>query len=172
MYTLDKNMLPGAEQIDSLILGIDHIAIAVTDLDEAIRWYSTAYGFTLTGRQATRGKRSGMLSAIMQAGAVTVVLLQGTEPESQITRFLESSGPGVHHIAYAVADLDEAIRKVTEAGGVIDTPVMADEGIRQAFLARDAVTGIRVELVERRGGSITEHNMEQLFRSMEDTGLC
>lgn len=171
MQNPDNDGSTTVERLGSLILGIDHIAIAVPDLEAAVDWHVAAFGFVQVERHVTRGKHSGMLSAILNAGAVTIVLLQGTENESQISRFLNVSGPGIHHIAYAVADLDEAIRTVLEAGGKVDTPVMVDSGIRQVFLARDATTGVRAELVERKGGKFTDHNIEQLFLEMEHRGL-
>ena len=162
---------PVATQLAGLILEIDHIAIAVENLDEAIRWYSTALGFSLVERRVTNGEHSSMLSAAMAVGRTVVVLLQGTSKQSQISRFLAKFGPGVHHIAFAVADLDEAILRATEAGNMADTPIIGNEGIRQIFLQRDPVTGVRVELIERRGGSFTDQNVEHLFRALEEKDL-
>src|SRR5450759_214494 len=162
---------PVATQLAGLILEIDHIAIAVENLDEAIRWYSTALGFLLVERRATKGEHSSMVSAVMETGRTMVVLLQGTCPNPQISRFLAKFGSGVHHIAFAVADLDEAILRATEAGNLADTPIIGNEGIRQIFLQRDPVTGVRVELIERRGGSFTDQNVEHLFRALEEKDL-
>jgi methylmalonyl-CoA/ethylmalonyl-CoA epimerase len=171
LHGMDKVRPPEVEQLGDQILGMDHIAIAVDNLEEAIHWYSKESGFSLVERHETRGSSSGMLSAVMQTGTMTVVLLQGTEPESQITRFLASSRSAVHHIAYTVANLDEAVRQATELGCEADTPIFEDVGIRQVFMPRDPVTGIRVELVERQNGTFTEHNIEQLFKTMEEKGL-
>jgi methylmalonyl-CoA epimerase len=162
--------LPDA--LSELILHVDHIAIAVKDIDVSVRWYSTALGFTLVNRHVTHGEHTSMLYAVMQAGQSVLVLLQGTSPESQVSRFIAEFGSGVHHIAFAVADLDAAIVRAEESGSVPDTPVVSDEGVRQVFLRRDPASGIRVELVERRGGSFTEKNVEHLFRAMEAKGLC
>lgn len=78
---------------------------------------------------------------------------------------------GVHHIAFAVADMDEAILRVTAAGNMADTPIIGNEWVRQIFLRRDLVTGIRIELIERRGGSFTGQNVEYLFRTLEEKDL-
>lgn len=168
---LDKTKPSAAKQLDGQILDMDHIAIAVENLDAAVQWYSTALGFSQMKRGVTSGDHSAMLYAVMNAGRATVVLVQGTSPESQVSRFLAHFGPGVSHIAFAVADLDEAIHRVMEAGGQIDSPVIAGKGIRQIFLTRDPATGVRVELVERKGGSFTDQNIERLFRALEEKEL-
>jgi 4-hydroxyphenylpyruvate dioxygenase-like putative hemolysin len=72
-----------------------------------------------------------------------------------VALFLAKFGSGVHHFAFAVADMDEAILRATAAGNMADTPIIGNEGVRQIFLRRNLVTGIRIELIERRGGSFT-----------------
>jgi len=160
-----------AAQLADLILGIDHVAIAVEDLDASIAWYASALGFSLAERSAVSGDHTGMLYAVLKAGETTVVLVQGTSPESQVSKFLTAFGSGMHHIAYAVANLDEAITRVTKAEGIADTPVISDDGIRQAFLQRDPTTGVRIELIERHGASFSEQNVEHLFRALDAKGL-
>ncbi len=167
---LDDIKQPTAQLAD-LILDIDHISIAVESLDAAIQWYEMTLGFTLVERRVTSGEHSGMLSAVMRAGRAIVVLVQGTCPRSQISLLLDKSGPGVSHIAYAVADMDEAVMRITAAGGQFDTPILCGEGIRQIFLQRDPVTGVRIELIERTGGSLSDKNIERLFRTLEEKGL-
>ena len=78
---------------------------------------------------------------------------------------------GIDHVAIAVANLDKTIDKVIKAGGITDTPVISDNGIRQAFLQRDPTTGVRVELIERHGVSFSEQNVEHLFRALEEKDL-
>lgn len=158
-------------QLADQVLGIDHVAIAVEDIDASIAWYASALGFSLMERSAVCGDHSGMLYAVLKAGETTVVLVQGTSPESQVSKFLTAFGSGMHHIAYAVANLDDAIASATRAGGIADTPVISDEGIRQAFLQRDPTTGIRIELIERHGASFSEQNVEHLFRALEEKDL-
>lgn len=142
-------------QIGDLILGIDHVAIVVENIDSSIALYASALGFSLQERSEVTGDHSGMLYAVMKSGAATMVLVQGTTPESQISKFLAVFGAGMHHIAFAVANLDKTIDKVIKAGGITDTPVISDNGIRQAFLQRDPTTGVRVELIERHGVSFS-----------------
>jgi methylmalonyl-CoA/ethylmalonyl-CoA epimerase len=158
-------------QFADLVLGIDHVAIAVRDIDASIAWYSSALGFSLAERSEVSGEHTGMLYAVMLSGTSTVVLVQGTSPASQVAKFLAEFGTGMHHIALAVADLDTAIDRITRAGGSADTPVVRDNGIRQAFLQRDPATGIRIELIERHGASFSQQNVERLFRTFEEKDL-
>lgn len=158
-------------QLGDLVIGIDHIAIAVEDIDASIAWYSSALGFSLVERSEVNGDHTGMVYAIMKSAAASVVLVKGTSPESQVSKFVAAFGTGMHHIAFAVTDLDKAISRVAEAGGATDTPVISDEGIRQAFLQRDASTGVRIELIERHGAPFSEKNVERLFRALEEKNL-
>lgn len=154
-----------------LVLGIDHVALAVEDIDASIDWYTNTLGFSLAERNEVSGEHSGMVYAVLISGQTTIVLVQGSSPASQVSRFIEAKGAGMHHIALAVSDLDEAIRRVGRSGGVADTPIVTDQGIRQAFLQRDPVTGVRIELIERHGGSFSEQNVQALFKSLEAKNL-
>ncbi len=152
-------------------LTIDHIAIAVADLEEAIRWYSQGLGFRLIERRTTRGRHTGMISAVLSTPGATIVLIQGTEPESQVCRFIERFGPGVQHIAFSVADMDAAMANIRAAGAGPDIPTIAGPGIRQVFLRRDPASGVRVELVERSGGSFSDDSVARLFGEFESRDL-
>ena len=149
------------------VRGIDHIAIAVVDLEEAIAWYTQKLGFRIVERRTTRGEHTSMLSAVVTAGEAVLVLLQGTSPQSQISRFIEEFGPGVQHIALCVQELDKALDNASAAGAQTATPVMSDVGLKQVFLDRDTGSGVRVELIERNGGSFSETSIERLFRAFE-----
>jgi methylmalonyl-CoA/ethylmalonyl-CoA epimerase len=156
---------------EKFILGLDHVAIAVTDLERAIKWYCGGLGFEVGKIRETRGKHSGMISAVLTSGSVVVVLVQGTEKRSQVSRFVEHFGPGVQHYALLVSDLDEALRRLSVSDGVADTRVIRGDGIRQVFLRRDAGCGTRVELIERRGGDFTDQTIQELFQEFEDHDL-
>ncbi|MBI5005777.1 MAG: VOC family protein [Nitrosomonadales bacterium] len=158
-------------QLGDMVLGIDHVAIAVADIDAAIAHYSTALGFTLLECSRVSGDHSGMVYAVLKSGSATVVLVQGTSPESQVSKFIAAFGTGMHHIAFAVSDLEAALDKVHQAGGKADTPVISDDGIRQAFLQRDTASGVRIELIERSGAPFSEKNVEGLFRALEAKDL-
>jgi len=157
--------------LQDCITGIDHVAVAVVDLAEAIDWYTQKLGFHLVEERETRGRHTAMLSAVVTAGNAVVVLIQGTTPQSQVSRFIEEFGTGVQHIAFGVRDMDEAVKRVGTCGGAIDTPLIVDTGIRQAFLRRDPGSGVRVELIERTGGSFSSETVKQLFLAFEANDL-
>jgi methylmalonyl-CoA epimerase len=164
-----NNVLTSA--VSDLVLGIDHVALAVEDIEASISWYTNTLGFSLAERNEVSGEHSGMVYAVLVSGQTTIVLVQGSSPASQVTRFIEAKGTGMHHIALAVSDLDETIRRVGKSGGVADTPIVTDQGIRQAFLQRDPVTGVRIELIERHGGAFSEQNVQALFKALEAKNL-
>jgi methylmalonyl-CoA/ethylmalonyl-CoA epimerase len=169
--TLDHPVGPTMKLLGESILDIDHIAVAVEDLEEAIQWYTTKLGFSLLERRTTTGDHTAMLSAVLRAGGAALVLIQGTTPESQVSRFIEAFGPGVQHVAFAVKDMDVAVRRLQVEGGGADTSLIEDEGIRQIFLRRDPGSGVRVELIERRGGTFSDKTVEKLFRAFEERDL-
>src|ERR1700688_2143493 len=84
---------------------IDHVAIAVPELEQSIAFFTGVLGFELHERRKTEGEHTAMISAVLKAGPLTFVLLQGTSPQSQVSKFVEHYGPGVQHIAIAVEDL-------------------------------------------------------------------
>src|SRR5260370_11772889 len=86
--------------------GFDHIAVAVPDLEASISWFTTVLGFSLKERRNTEGSKTGMISAVLEAGPLNIVLLQGTTPESQVSRFVQHYGPGVQHLAIQVDNID------------------------------------------------------------------
>jgi methylmalonyl-CoA/ethylmalonyl-CoA epimerase len=153
------------------VVGVDHLAIAVVDLEEAITWYTQGLGFRCLERRHTKGERTAMVSAVLAQGDVVIVLIQGTDSESQVSRFIEQFGPGVQHIALRVNDLSNVVSRVRSAGGGEDTTVIEGDGIRQVFLRRDAGSGVRVELIERNGGDFSDKSVEELFRTFEARSL-
>jgi hypothetical protein len=77
----------------------------------------------------------------------------------------------VQHIAFGVRDMDEAMDRLAGSAGALDTPLIEDVGIRQAFLRRDPGSGVRVELIERTGGSFSDNTVRQLFLAFEASDL-
>ncbi|MFI5011292.1 MAG: VOC family protein [Hyphomicrobiales bacterium] len=151
---------------------LDHVAIAVTDLEEAIRWYRDGLGFDLVERRTTRGAKTSMVSAVMSSGGAIIVLVQGCEPASQVSRFVEKFGAGVQHLAISVTDLDATMKRLGKVGGAADIDIIEGDGIRQVFLRRDDGSGVRIELIERRGGTFNDASVEKLFRAFEKKDLC
>jgi methylmalonyl-CoA/ethylmalonyl-CoA epimerase len=146
---------------------IDHVAIAVKDLEESIRFYTGVLGFELKERRKTEGKTTAMISAVLVAGPVTIVLLEGTTPESQVSRFVEHFGAGVQHIAIGVEDLPQMAEELKAAGMEFDTTVIQSPGLRQIFSTRDPGSGMMFEFIERLGGDFTDQSVQSLFEQLE-----
>lgn len=147
---------------------IDHVAIAVRDLDGAIDTYSAVFGFELVERRRIEGRVGGMYLAEMRAGGVTFVLVQGDSPESNVCRYIERYGPGVQHIAVEVDDVGAALDDLKQRGCRLLTGVIESPGLQQAFTARDPNSGVQLELIARGSEQgFVQSNIEELFRAME-----
>lgn len=163
--------LSAADGADRTYAGIDHIAIAVRDLESGVAFFSEVLGFTLCRRRAVHGRRTGMLSAEMEHRGIKFVLCQGTEPDSQVSRLIEHFGPGVAHVALAVDDAERAARELGERGLQFDTTVISGPGLKQVFSSRDDNTGLSFEFIERRGeDEFVADNIQQLFEQLERSG--
>jgi methylmalonyl-CoA/ethylmalonyl-CoA epimerase len=146
---------------------VDHIAVAVNDLEQSIEFYGKVLGFQLHERRRTEGKTTAMVSAVMKAGPITVVLLQGSTPDSQVSKYVEHYGPGVQHIAVAVENLPEMAEELKGAGMEFDTNVISSPGLRQIFSARDPGSGMMYEFIERMGGDFSDESVKSLFEQLE-----
>lgn len=146
---------------------IDHVAIAVRNLEESIKLYTDVLGFELKERRRTEGKQTAMISAVLKAGEIAVVLLEGTTPESQVSRFVEHFGPGVQHIAIGVQNLPEMAEDLKAAGMEFDTTVIQSPGLRQIFSRRDEGSGMMFEFIERMGGDFSDQSVQSLFEQLE-----
>jgi methylmalonyl-CoA/ethylmalonyl-CoA epimerase len=146
---------------------IDHVAIAVPDLEQSILFYTDVLGLELKERRRTEGKQTAMISAVLQAGPITVVLLEGTSPESQVSRFVERFGPGVQHIAIGVQNLPEMTEELKGAGMEFDTTIIESPGLRQIFSKRDSGSGMMFEFIERMGGDFSDQSVQNLFEQLE-----
>lgn len=147
---------------------IDHVAIAVPDLEISLGFYRLL-GFELIERRQTAGHSTGMVSAVLRAGAITVVLVQGTTPGSQVNRYIEHYGPGVQHIAIEVRDVAKLMSELTEIGIEFSTTLIQGCGIRQAFTARHRGSGMMYEFIERQtnDGDFTDESVRDLFEQLE-----
>ena len=127
---------------------IDHIGVAVEDLDGAIALYEAKLGMPLQHRETV--EQFGVEAALLGIGESHVELLSPTDPDSGVGRFLERSGPGLHHVAYQTDDIDGALQRVRAAGlRLIDEePRTGIRGSRVAFLHPKATGGVLTELVE------------------------
>jgi methylmalonyl-CoA/ethylmalonyl-CoA epimerase len=161
---------PNAEGVSVLgrfATGIDHVAIAVRNLEESIKFYVEVLGFELIERRKTEGKQTAMISAVVKAGPITVVLLEGTTPESQVSKFVERFGPGVQHLAIGVENLREVADDLKAKGLDFDTSVIESPGLLQIFSHREDGSGQMFESIERRGGDFSDQSVQQLFEQLE-----
>lgn len=126
---------------------IAHIGIAVRDLDAIIPFYQDLLGLEQVPLEASDGARIVGLAA----GDSLVELLESPDPASPIGKFIAERGPGIHHICFAVDDLDAALERCRALGvRLIDqTPRIGADGKRIAFIHPSATAGVLVELTER-----------------------
>lgn len=134
-----------------LVTGVDHIGIAVPDLDAAIRWYEDTLGLRTT--HVETNEEQGVREAMLRAGSgdgTAVQLLAPLRPDSPIGRFLDRSGPGIQQMAYRVRDIDAACAALREKGVrlLYDRPRRGTAGSRVNFLHPKDAGGVLVELVE------------------------
>lgn len=147
---------------------IDHIAIAVRDLEEGIKFFTETLGFSLMRRLHVHGLRTGMISAELEHHQIKFVLCQGTEPESQVSQLIAGYGPGVGHIALEVDDVESVVANLERQGATFDTDVIKGPGLTQAFSSRDPNSGLSFEFIKRTSeqGFLAE-NVQQLFDQLE-----
>jgi methylmalonyl-CoA/ethylmalonyl-CoA epimerase len=127
---------------------IDHIGVAVADLDEAVALYSERLGMPVQHRETV--EQQGVEAVLLGVGESHVELLRPLGPDTAVGKFLERSGPGLHHVAYGTDDIVSALDAVRAAGlGLIDeAPRAGIRGSRVAFLHPKATGGVLTELVE------------------------
>ncbi|MCJ0903126.1 MULTISPECIES: methylmalonyl-CoA epimerase [unclassified Rhodococcus (in: high G+C Gram-positive bacteria)] len=136
-----------------LVVAIDHVGIAVPDLDVAIAWYTQHLGMVSTHEEVNeaQGVREAMLSVIgAPAGSPAVQLLAPLDENSTIAKFIDRSGPGLQQLAYRVTDI-EAISEELRARGVrllYDAPRRGTANSRINFIHPKDAGGVLVELVE------------------------
>lgn len=139
--------------------GVNHIGIAVRSLDEHRAYYEDVLGAVYEGTEAvpTQKVRVAFYRLGDDDSAVRLELLEPTTADSPVARFLEKRGEGVHHIAYTVADLEERLRQLGEAGiqRVDEQPRPGAHGMSIAFLHPKSTGGVLTELCEPGGSEST-----------------
>lgn len=129
---------------------LDHVGIAVADLDEALRFYAETFDLRSVHEEVNeeQGVREAML-AIGDSGSC-IQLLAPLRPDSPIGKFLERSGPGLQQLAYRVADIDAVCTELRERGVrlLYDAPKTGTAGSRVNFIHPKDAGGVLVELVE------------------------
>lgn len=129
---------------------ISHVGIAVTDLEQQKLFYGEVLGLEFLGEEEVADQRVKV--AMFRAGEVRIELLEPTDPDSPIARFIDKRGQGIHHIAYEVDDLDAALdeMKQREIRLIDEQPRPGAEGQRIAFAHPKATFGVLTELCQPR----------------------
>ena len=132
---------------------VDHLGIAVTDLEAAIAVHQDAFGMALVHREVI--EEQGVEAVLLDVGENHVELLQPLGDDTPVGRFLARNGPGLHHVAYQTQDIDEALERLKARGiRLIDeSPRTGIRGSRVAFLHPKATGGVLTEIVEPAEGS-------------------
>jgi methylmalonyl-CoA/ethylmalonyl-CoA epimerase len=127
---------------------IDHIGVAVEDLDEAVALYSERFGMPVQHRETV--EEQGVEAVLLGVGEGHVELLRPLGPETPVGRYMQRNGAGLHHVAYATEDIDSALDAVRSAGlALIDErPRRGIRGTRVAFVHPKSTGGVLTELVE------------------------
>jgi methylmalonyl-CoA/ethylmalonyl-CoA epimerase len=127
---------------------IDQVGIAVEDLDVALAFYADVFGLTPTSRELVESDQ--VEEAMIEVGGVHLQLLQATDEESPVAKYIARRGPGMHHLGMAVRSLDDTLAHLRSRGiELIDeVPRIGGGGHRVAFVHPRSTGGILIELIE------------------------
>ena len=130
---------------------IDHIGVATDDLEGSLALYEQKLGMPLAHRETVESQ--GVEAALLDVGDGHVELLRPLGPDTPIGKYLEKRGPGLHHVAYAVDDIDDVLGQLKDAGiELIDAePRLGIRGSRVAFLHPRSTGSVLTEIVEPAG---------------------
>ena len=128
---------------------IEHIGIAVSNLQESIDYYENILGLKCYAIEEVKDQK--VKTAFFKVGDTKIELLESTDPDGPIGKFVEKKGPGMHHMAFAVSDTDQALKEVEDKGlRLIDKQSRKGaEGLRIGFLHPKSTGGVLTELCSR-----------------------
>ena len=129
---------------------IEHIGIAVKDLQAAIEYYESVFGLKCYAIEEVADQK--VRTAFFQLGETKIELLESTDPEGPVGKFIEKKGEGIHHVAFAVENIDEALKETEEKGiRLIDkSSRKGAEGLDIGFLHPKSTFGVLTELCENK----------------------
>lgn len=132
-----------------MIKGLDHIGIAVKSLDDALEIYERILGLEVEKTCVFEEQKVKM--AFLSTREARIELLEPTEKEGPVARFIEKRGEGVHHLAFTVTDIEASLQRVKERGiAVVDEkPRIGAEGFKIAFLHPKSTRNVLIELCEK-----------------------
>jgi methylmalonyl-CoA epimerase len=127
---------------------IDHVGVAVDDLDAALVLYGERFEMAQAHREVVADQ--GVEAVLFDVGCNHVELLAALGPETPVGRFLARKGPGIHHVAYQVTDIETTLSQLREAGArmIDEQPRIGIRGSRVAFVHPSSTGGVLTELVE------------------------
>jgi methylmalonyl-CoA epimerase len=127
---------------------VDHIGVAVEDIDASLELYERDYGMTLVHREVVA--EQGVEAVLLDVGENHIELLAATGPDTPVGKFIAKKGPGMHHVAYQVDDIEATLAALKEAGlKLIDeTPRIGIRNSRVAFLHPKTAGGLLTEIVQ------------------------
>jgi methylmalonyl-CoA/ethylmalonyl-CoA epimerase len=127
---------------------VDHIGVAVEDIDASLELYERDYGMTLVHRETVA--EQGVEAALLDVGENHIELLAATGPDTPVGKFIAKKGPGMHHVAYQVDDIEATLAALKEAGlRLIDeTPRIGIRNSRVAFVHPKSAGGLLTEIVQ------------------------
>lgn len=131
-----------------MIVGLDHIAIAVSKLDEAVEIYQNILGLKFEKIMVVEDQKVRI--AFFPIGETKIELLEPTATESAVARFIEKKGEGIHHIALKVTNIEDSLKQLKEKGMALvdEKPRVGAEGGKIAFLHPKSLKNVLIELVE------------------------
>ncbi|MEX0993838.1 MAG: methylmalonyl-CoA epimerase [Solirubrobacterales bacterium] len=131
-----------------MFTAIDHVGIAVSDLDAAVELYSSGFEMPIVHRETV--KEQGVEAVLLDVGESHVELLSPLSADTPVGRYLEKKGPGLHHTAYRCADVEAVLARCRGQGMrlIDERPRVGIRGSRVAFLHPSSTGGVLVELVE------------------------
>ena len=132
-----------------MIVKIDHIAIAVQNLDEALKVYRDALGLEPAGGEEV--PEQGVRVAFLPVGDTRLELLEPLSPESPVAKFLEKRGEGIHHICIEVEDLEKTLAELASKGVKLidEKPRLGAHGRKMAFVHPKSLHGVLLELYQK-----------------------
>jgi methylmalonyl-CoA/ethylmalonyl-CoA epimerase len=131
-----------------MLTKINHIGVAVKSIDETLPFYRDQLGMACLGTEEVAEQKVRV--AMLQVGESKIELLEPTADDSPVAKFLEKNGPGVHHLAYEVADIEAAIAKMLADGArmIDEKPRQGAHGTRIAFVHPKSSHGVLTELCQ------------------------
>jgi methylmalonyl-CoA/ethylmalonyl-CoA epimerase len=128
---------------------VNHIGIAVQNIEEAKKLFSDALGLPCVDEKTVPER--GVKIAFLSTGNTTVELLEGIGPESAVSKFVEQRGPGIHHLCFEVDGIERVMKELAESGMrlIDEKPRVGAEGKLVAFVHPKSTLGVLIELIEK-----------------------